>query len=141
MPERRRGGFDPWVGKIPWRRKWPPNQHSCLESPCGCRSQRGYSPWGHKDSGTAEHVCVDFHKVERDSRAEGRGRPAAHSHAPRCRGWQASVIAERDPGETARRKSQIQVHNKRPPQGLQGYAAEGVNVGAETAGGLFPYLL
>ena len=19
-----RAGFDPWVGKIPWRRKWPP---------------------------------------------------------------------------------------------------------------------
>ncbi|CAN0563172.1 unnamed protein product [Rangifer tarandus platyrhynchus] len=45
------------------------------------------------------------------------------------------------PGETARRKSQIQVHNKRPPQGLQAYAAEGMNVGTETAGGLFPYLL
>ena len=22
--------FDPWVGKIPWRRKW---QYSCLENP------------------------------------------------------------------------------------------------------------
>ena len=21
----RRGGFNPWVGKIPWRRKWPPS--------------------------------------------------------------------------------------------------------------------
>ena len=27
---RRRHGFDPWVGKIPWRRKW---QYSCLENP------------------------------------------------------------------------------------------------------------
>ena len=25
-----RPGFDPWVGKIPWRRKW---QYSCLENP------------------------------------------------------------------------------------------------------------
>ena len=29
----RRPGFDPWVGKIPWRRKWQPTQYSCLESP------------------------------------------------------------------------------------------------------------
>ena len=28
----RRCGFDPWVGKIPWRRKWPPLQYFCLES-------------------------------------------------------------------------------------------------------------
>ena len=25
--------FDPWVGKIPWRRKWQPAQYSCLENP------------------------------------------------------------------------------------------------------------
>ena len=26
-------GFDPWVGKIPWRRKWHPLQCSCLGNP------------------------------------------------------------------------------------------------------------
>ena len=26
----RRQGFDPWVGKIPWRREWLP---TCLEKP------------------------------------------------------------------------------------------------------------
>ena len=25
--------FDPWVGKIPWRRVWQPIQYSCLENP------------------------------------------------------------------------------------------------------------
>ena len=25
--------FDPWVGKIPWRRAWQPLQYSCLENP------------------------------------------------------------------------------------------------------------
>ena len=29
----RRPGFDPWVGKIPWRRKCNPLQYSCLENP------------------------------------------------------------------------------------------------------------
>ena len=24
--------FDPWVGKIPWRRKWQSSQNSCLEN-------------------------------------------------------------------------------------------------------------
>ena len=26
-------GFNPWVGKISWRRKWQPTQSSCLENP------------------------------------------------------------------------------------------------------------
>ena len=30
---RKRLRFDPWVGKIPWRRKWRPLQYSCLENP------------------------------------------------------------------------------------------------------------
>ena len=30
---RKRPGFDPWVGKIPWRREWLPGQYSCLENP------------------------------------------------------------------------------------------------------------
>ena len=28
-----RPGFDPWVGKIPWRREWLLLQDSCLENP------------------------------------------------------------------------------------------------------------
>ena len=29
----RRHKLFPWVGKIPWRRKWNPLQYSCLENP------------------------------------------------------------------------------------------------------------
>ena len=25
--------FNPWVGKIPWKRTWQPTQYSCLENP------------------------------------------------------------------------------------------------------------
>ena len=25
--------FDPWVGKIPWRKKWQPTPYSCQENP------------------------------------------------------------------------------------------------------------
>ena len=31
-------GFGPWVGKIPWRRAWPPLQYSCLENPVDRRA-------------------------------------------------------------------------------------------------------
>ena len=29
----RRCRFDPWAGKIPWRRAWQPTLYSCLENP------------------------------------------------------------------------------------------------------------
>ena len=31
--DEKRGGFDLWVRKIPWRRKSYPLQYSCLENP------------------------------------------------------------------------------------------------------------
>ena len=40
----RRHRFIPWVGKIPWRRKWQPTPS--WEVPWQ-RSLAGYSPWGH----------------------------------------------------------------------------------------------
>ena len=44
----RRCGFDPWVGKIPWRRKWQPSPVSLPEKSHGQRSLAGYSPWSLK---------------------------------------------------------------------------------------------
>ena len=46
----RDNGFSPWVGKIPWRRKWQPTPISCLGKSHGQRSLAGYSPWGSKES-------------------------------------------------------------------------------------------
>ena len=42
-------GFDPCVGKIPWRRKWQPIPVFLPEESHGQRSLVGYSPWGHKE--------------------------------------------------------------------------------------------
>ena len=42
----RRCGFDPWVGKIPWRRKWQPTPVFLPGKSHGERSLAGYSPWG-----------------------------------------------------------------------------------------------
>ena len=47
----RRPRFNPWVGKIPWRRKWQPTPVFLPERSYGERSLAGYSPWGHKRVG------------------------------------------------------------------------------------------
>ena len=44
----RRCGFNPWVGKIPRRRKWQPTPVFLCEESHGQRSLAGYSPWGRK---------------------------------------------------------------------------------------------
>ena len=44
---RQRDGFDPWVGKIPWRRKWQPTPVFLLGKSKGQRSLAGYS-WRHR---------------------------------------------------------------------------------------------
>ena len=46
--------FDPWVGKIPWRRKWQPTPVLLPEKSHGQRSLVGYIPWGRKESDTTE---------------------------------------------------------------------------------------
>jgi len=51
--------FDPWMGKIPWRRKWQPTPVFLPEKSSGQRSLVGYSPWGHKESDTTEHAHTD----------------------------------------------------------------------------------
>ena len=47
-------GFDSWVGKIPWRRKWQSTPGLLPGKSHGQRNLVGYSPWGHKESDTTE---------------------------------------------------------------------------------------
>ena len=48
--------FSPWVGKIPWRRKWQPTPIFLPGESHGQRRLADYSPWGHKESDTAKHT-------------------------------------------------------------------------------------
>ena len=50
----RRQGFNPWVGKIPWSRKWQPTPVFLPGEPHGQRNLAGFSPWGHKESDMTE---------------------------------------------------------------------------------------
>ena len=43
--------FDPWVGKIPWRRKWQPAPVFLSGESHGQRNLAGYSPWSLKRVG------------------------------------------------------------------------------------------
>ena len=50
----RRHGFDHWVRKIPWRRKWWPSPIFLPGKSHGQRNLVGYSPWAHKELDTTE---------------------------------------------------------------------------------------
>ena len=45
-------GFNPWVGKIPWRRKWQPTSVFLPGKFHRQKNLVGYSPWDHKESDT-----------------------------------------------------------------------------------------
>ena len=48
--------FDPWVGKIPWRRKWQPTPVLLPGKFHGWRNLVGYSAGGHKELDTTEQL-------------------------------------------------------------------------------------
>ena len=50
----KRWGFDPWVGKIPWRRAWQPTPVFLPKESHKQRSLACYSPWGHKEPDMTE---------------------------------------------------------------------------------------
>ena len=52
LPVIRRPGFDPWVGKIPWRREWLPTPVFLPGESVGQRSLVNYSPWDHSELDT-----------------------------------------------------------------------------------------
>ena len=55
------GGFDPWVGKNTWRRKWQITLVFLPGKSHGHRSLAGYSPWGCKAFDTTERLSVHAH--------------------------------------------------------------------------------
>ena len=60
----RRPKFDPWVGKIPWKRKWQPTPVFLPGESHGRRSLVGYSPQGRKKSDTTERLQFQFIELQ-----------------------------------------------------------------------------
>ena len=59
----RRLEFNPWVRKMPWRRKWQPILARKIP---GTEEPGGYSPWGWKESDmtkATEHACTHYEMI------------------------------------------------------------------------------
>ena len=54
----RRSGLNPWIRKIPWRRKW-----QATPVILDWRSLVAYSLWGHKESDTTEWLSLHFNQT------------------------------------------------------------------------------
>ena len=59
----RRRGFDPWVGKIPWRRKWQPTPVFLTGEPHVQRSLVGYSPWGCQELDSTGRLSTQIKQI------------------------------------------------------------------------------
>ena len=69
--------FDPWVGVIPWRRKWHPTPVPLPGKSHGWRSLVCYSPWCHKGSDTRSDFTFLFDTILKKMRHKGTG---THHH-------------------------------------------------------------
>ena len=56
LPACVRPGFNPWVGKIPWRREWQPTPVFWPREVHGQHCLAGYSLSGCKESNTTEQL-------------------------------------------------------------------------------------
>ena len=52
----KRWGFNPWVGKIPWRREWQSTPVLLPGKSHGQKSLVGYSLWSHKELDMTEQL-------------------------------------------------------------------------------------
>ena len=79
--ETRSQGFDPWVGKIPWRGEWPPTPVFLPGKSHGQRSLAGHRPWSCKELDTTEHgaqrsgTSAETRRHWVEPRAGGRASP------------------------------------------------------------------
>ena len=64
--------FDPWVGKIPWRRKWQPTLEVLPGESHGQRRLAGYRPWGREQSDMTE---ATQHALLPSKQSKSRGKP------------------------------------------------------------------
>ena len=58
LPVMQETRLDPWVGKIPWKKKWLPTPVFLPGEFHAQRGLTGYSPWGHKELDMTERLKV-----------------------------------------------------------------------------------
>ena len=78
-------GFDPWVMKILWKRKWHPTPVFLLGEPNGQRSLVSYSPWGLKEPDMTQRQSTHTGFDHRSSmRLQETENPLLRVHAVFC---------------------------------------------------------
>ena len=87
----RRCEFDPWVGKIPWRRAWQPTPVLLPGESHRQRSLAGYSPWGCKESDMAEGQSSRIPSRKASVNLEGKKRGWEQCVAGGL-GWTAEAV-------------------------------------------------
>ena len=58
LPAMQETRFNPWVGKMPWRREWLPTPVFLPGEYHGQRRLAGYSPQGRKESDITEQLTL-----------------------------------------------------------------------------------
>ena len=78
-----RPGFNSWLRKIPWRRKWQPTPVCLLGESHGQSSLAGYSPWSRKELDTTQWLnnnddkgCMERKKKKQDRKLSLRANPS-----------------------------------------------------------------
>ena len=69
--------FDPWVRKIPWKRKWQPTPVLLPGKFHGQRSLVGYSSWGHRVGHDWATSLSFFHTHWTERLGNGQASPSA----------------------------------------------------------------
>ena len=97
----KRHEFDPWVRKIPWRRKWKPTLAFLPRKFHGQRSLAGYSPWGHKRIGpdwATQHKHIRSSLTAQVGKKKDRRLLWCHLHHG-CRTLSRHHLQNRNPGQ------------------------------------------
>ena len=63
--QRRKPRFNPWVGKILWRKEWQPTLVFLPGEFRGQRSLVGYSPWGHRESDMTQWLTLSIFLIKK----------------------------------------------------------------------------
>ena len=154
LPVSRRPRFDPWVGKIPQRRKWQSTPLFLPRESYGQRSLAGYSPWGHKswtwlnDKQILLYNTVTVVNLSRKQRLESNGitetcsisekklRNREHRHLPETVLWQWCTESPKSPTSIERVYARPCVHKctrhlltalgRKVEEGLEGFSIAGI---------------
>ena len=80
----RRHVFDPWVGKIPWRREWLLTPIFLPGKSHGQRNLVGYGPWGRRESTQLKQLSSSNRSRELRSQWCRQKKKAAAAGSPSC---------------------------------------------------------